>query len=196
MSALQKSLQRRARAVGLGYNEIGRRAGVGLSAVANIMSGRSRSPRHVTLEKIARVLNCTVYELVTDIDADTTAPLIGTAGAGEEIVLFGPDASRERLDAPPNLTAPSAVVVRGDSMLPAYRDGDVLFFERRIGAPAVPAEAMRHDCVVELMDGRMMIKTVLPAERGRVHLASYNRPDVLNDVQLRWAAPVRWIHRA
>lgn len=121
------------------------------------------------------------------------ATLVGVAGAGDEIMPIAGDHSFERILAPPGMRDPVCVRVRGESMWPAFHDGDLLFYQR---ADGVPAGVHHRDCVCEVVDGPMYIKEILRAADGLYNLKSRNpRYDQINDVRLAWAAPVRWIHR-
>ena len=50
----------------ISMNELSRRSGLGQTGIADIMSGKSRSPRLDTLEKIAEALDTTVIDLLLD----------------------------------------------------------------------------------------------------------------------------------
>lgn len=194
---LVRNLARLMKERGLTARGLSLRARLSPRAVTAIIEGDSRHPRQDTLQALARALGTTI-EAIAEGRGAGAVPLVGSAGAGEEIIPFPADASLEQVEAPGPLRHGACVVVRGDSMLPAYRDGDVLFFERPTAEydGGVAPEALRKDCVVELRDGRMFVKNVQPGGRkGRYHLASYNRPDVISDAELRWAAPVLWVKR-
>ena len=83
------------------------------------------------------------------------------------------------------------VEVEGDSMLPVYRDGDVLFYTRE--ALGVPTEAAGTICVCEDEDGDAWVKYIKRgSDPAEFHLISLNPlVDNMFDVRLKWAAPVR-----
>lgn len=99
----------------------------------------------------------------------------------------------EEVDAPPGADGSFvALRVRGDSMWPAYRDGDIIFYE---DLQYSPVECAGRDCVVRLTDGQVMLKVVAPGSRpGLVTLQSHNAPPIV-DAEADWLAPVRWIER-
>lgn len=133
--------------------------------------------------------------------AGAVATLTGAAGAGERIAPFGRDFTGEPIPCPPGFAFPACIVVRGDSMWPVYRDGDLLFYER---ADGVPKDALTRDCVCQVApkhpeqdQGEMYVKRLLAGSKaGLYDLQSYNHPDLLRDQRLMWAAPIHWVKRA
>lgn len=88
-----------------------------------------------------------------------------------------------------------AFEVRGDSMSPVFRDGDMLFCSRRPAAYA--HNLIGSDCVVRTEGGENYVKILAKGSRpGLFNLKSY-KPHVedIEDVSLLWAAPVVWIRR-
>ncbi len=119
-------------------------------------------------------------------------PLFGYAGAGAQVFPF--DGNTDPVDyvpAPPDLERGAAVIVKGDSMLPRFADGDTLYFDRG----QTPIEfAIGRECVVQVENGPVLVKRVERGTRkGRFHLMSIN-PAVptLEDQRLTWAAEIRW----
>ena len=90
---------------------------------------------------------------------------------------------------------PIAVIVRGDSMHPVYRDGDVVRGSRRRGADT--AACVGKDCIVKLAAGEILLKAVHKgSRRGTFTLASYNPAETpLQDVRIEWCAPVLRVYR-
>lgn len=128
-----------------------------------------------------------------------TLPVVGYVGAGAEVFAID-DAYKgggiDEIDAPPNASANAvAVRVRGESMLPVYRDGDsIIYDEQRSGADI--SQYIGMECVVRLADGRTFIKTVARGSDEEVWtLWSYNAPPMI-DMIVEWAARVRWIERS
>ncbi len=76
---------------GFSMNELSRRAGLGQTAVADIMSGKTGSPTLATIEKIAAALDTTVIDLL----------LAQRRGEAESAILDAfsqlPDHDQERL---------------------------------------------------------------------------------------------------
>jgi hypothetical protein len=82
--------------------------------------------------------------------------------------------------------------VDGDGNYPAYRDGDVLFVQRRQGAPA---NYLNRECLVTLPSGERFVRTILRGTRaGLFVLMGFNNPPMI-DVEVSAAAPIEWIKR-
>lgn len=85
-----------------------------------------------------------------------------------------------------------AVEVKGNSMVPMYQPGDVLFYSRATHE-GIPEEDIGRPCVVEDEDGMAWVKQVKRGtEPGLFHLISLNPDaDTLHDVRIKWAARVK-----
>ena len=123
-----------------------------------------------------------------------SVPLFGYVGAGAEIHPFEDPSALEQVEAPGTLSADgSALQVHGDSQLPAFADGDLIFYDRRRQGADI-----RHliglPCVVQVHNGPLLLKRPVPGARRHVWtLLSHNAEPIL-DQQLEWAAFVEW-HR-
>lgn len=123
-------------------------------------------------------------------------PVAGHVGVGAEILPVA-DQTAEEVDAPPDSGLYMvAVKVRGDAMLPAYADGDILFYGRDPGLGGVdPATCVGRDCVVKLVNGPTLVKRVaLGGGRNTYLLMSFIAEPMVN-VRLEWASPIRWVKR-
>ncbi|MFC0407946.1 LexA family transcriptional regulator [Roseomonas elaeocarpi] len=141
--------------------------------------------------KMAAALGVRREEEVLLPPTSSAARLIGRVGAGAEVYPI--DDGSETIPAPPTVGDGIAVRVVGTSMVPAYREGDVLFAEQAADAPEV---IIGRDCILQISDGRRLVKKVLRgSEPGRFRLFSYETQDISDDVELVWAAPVRWVLR-
>jgi phage repressor protein C with HTH and peptisase S24 domain len=115
--------------------------------------------------------------------------LAGFVGAGQEVYQFD-DGNAGWVDAPPAVEdGTEAVEVRGESMLPLYEDGTILYYSKQM-----PPETMiGKRCILRLEDERTLVKTLRRgSEKGLYTLGSLNAPDI-EDVGVIWAAPIDWI---
>ncbi len=124
----------------------------------------------------------------------TMVPLTGYVGAGAVVHLVDRGAGSSAIEwikAPKGFGAVEALGVRGDSMYPVYRDGDTVFYGGR--AAELPIREA-DEYVVELADGRMLLKIVEPERDGRYTLTAYNSAPI-RDVEIVQAFKVRYIRR-
>ena len=128
---------------------------------------------------------------------DLTIRLSGYVGAGAMIYLAdatGDFSAVEEIEIPGSAFKEyAAFKVRGDSLYPAYRDGEIIF-ARKAGGP--PGDHVNRECVVRTEDGRTYLKTLILGSAGdRFTLLSFNAPP-LPDQRVVWAAPVEWSRRS
>lgn len=119
--------------------------------------------------------------------------VVGKVGEGAEILAGDgdpPGQPGETATRPAGVTgALVAVRVAGDAMEDRFFDGDLLFYSRDMDA--ADAEVVGRFCVVNTDDGRLLVKKVLRGKRwGTWRLESPNTP-AIDDVHLRWAAPIK-----
>lgn len=117
--------------------------------------------------------------------------VVGYIGAGSEVYPID-DLSRgtglDFVDAP-MLTSRDTVgvYVKGDSMYPAFEDGDIVLYEE---SPVDPKHLLGRRCVIKTADGRTFVKRLRRgSSANHYHLESVNAP-TLEDVELEWAAPI------
>jgi hypothetical protein len=162
----------------------------------------TRGLKRAVAEKYARAFNVSVHWLLFGGQSSrhnrATVPVIGYVGAGAEVELLDGEAFTDReleeVQSPPG-AAPNtvAVRVRGESMIPAYRPNDLLFYSER--GPLTQSDH-RQERIVWLDDGRVFLKTVLPGSRpGLVSLTSWNAEPIV-DVAVRYTAKIDWIKRS
>lgn len=122
-------------------------------------------------------------------DAERTVPLSGFVGAAQAVYTFD-EGGAGYVEAPPGASPTTeAAEVRGDSMLPLYEDGTLLYYSRQMP----PEQMIGKRCIVRLEDGRVLVKSLRRgSERGLFTLVSLNAPDI-EDVAIAWAAPIDWI---
>lgn len=180
-------------------------AAVAQSIIPNFLGGRSETLTDATYQKLAtganKLLNVDWISAAVlqgaQVAQDSVA-IVGKVGAGAEIFAFDDSikgAGIGEVERPPGIAGSIvAVQVEGDSMLPAYRDQDILFYTRD-GAD----DWTRHvgdECVVKVHDGRVFVKVLKRGgKKGHATLSSYNATDI-EDVRIDWAAPILWVKRA
>lgn len=163
---------------GLSQVQLADKLGLSKQAVSNYERG-IREPDYVTLEAIADVLNVPISMLISR-EEQTAAldalysdeplppnvrpisalhrqrvPLIGSVAAGEPI--YDPEDLGVYVDSP--VDADAAITIRGDSMTPAYQDGDVVYIKCR---PDVPEGAV----AVVFLDDEATLKHVYKRPTG------------------------------
>jgi phage repressor protein C with HTH and peptisase S24 domain len=156
----------------------------------------ARKLRFDQAKKLAKIYEVDLEDIDPD-GADTArVPVVGYVGAGEVVHSFDTVEPLEWITPPkrPGAEDTNAVIVRGDSMWPAYKPGDLLFY---VPCDTIADNAMDQDCVVRLATGEMYVKTLKRGTApGRYRLASCRSsvPDI-DDVEVAWAAKVRWVER-
>lgn len=159
---------------------------------------RGSEPRAEHLQKLAEVANTTVERLLNISELtlpDDHIPVVGYVGAGAAIMPYDDHSHGDGLDfveRPPFVQGRAvAVEVRGDSLYPVAEDGWRLVYtgEQTI----LEDEVLNKLCVVQLEDGRMLVKRLMRGTKPlHYHLVSSNAP-VIEDVRIQWAARVKAI---
>jgi hypothetical protein len=126
----------------------------------------------------------------------TQVPIVGMVGAGGVIKMV-----REDQQATTTFGGGQqdrvlwAIIVQGDDLYPAVRDGDKVYFAplrpEKFNVAAVHGE----ECVCQLKDGTMLIRIVTLQPDGLVTLMAHAVPPMFN-VDLVAASPVEFIERA
>lgn len=140
-----------------------------------------------TLTSLAGVLDVPLHRLL----AAPGVPIVGYIGAGGQIV-FEEFTTDETAPRPPATTGTlEALVVRGDSMLPKYRDGDIIYIQKE--HDGLLEDYLGEDCAVRLASGETFIKQLIRgSEPERFTLLSLNAPPIEN-VEVEWATPIAFI---
>lgn len=184
--------------------ELRKKAGLTLQEVAegagtsNPMIGMlERGERKLTvewLERIAPVLGVKPSDILSDLKKDNLVPVVGIVGAGEVMFSVDDNQTLDEVVFPFKSEFPNTVAVRvkGESMLPVYRNGDLIFYDDK---KFTDYEGyVGTDCIVRLLDGRTYLKE-LQRSNGAYWLHSYNGAPILN-IKIDWVAKVRWIQRS
>jgi hypothetical protein len=177
--------------------------------IRNIKRGGSQSPRVDTVKKLAKVAGYSADWLMGNSDlpversfeaqvfphsqsAQGELALIGYIGAGDKVYHFGLGETRLAVPAPPGIDRGVAAEVRGDSMIPVYRDRDLVFAGEHLGQAD---ELIGRDCFVQVQNGPLYLKILRKGSKGRYSLESYNSEASIPNQLIEWIAPVLWIKR-
>lgn len=129
-----------------------------------------------------------------DLSVTREVELKGQIGAGGEIEAV--DAGHSGTVEAPADSHPETVAgeVSGLSMMPVYEQGTLLYWSQQL-----PPDAMvNRRCVVQLGDGRIMVKMLRPGSAPNLWTLSSVNPayaDIV-DVPVEWAAKIDWIKPA
>lgn len=119
-----------------------------------------------------------------------SVPLMGYVGAGSEIepdFEQVPPEGLEQIEVPFPMPADMvAFGVRGDSMLPVYKNGAIIIAYREQHRPL--SQFYGEEAIVRTVDGRRFIKTITRGQDG-VTLLSFNAPPIEN-VHLDWIGEI------
>lgn len=163
-------------------------AGLSATAIKDLIN-RVDNPGIATLHKIAGALDVSFDHLV----GGSEVPLIGDVGIGGEILIFNnPEHEFELVSRPPNSYGDIvALRVLGNSMLPKYDPGDIIYIDRNHGDD--PLKYKGRHCAVRLTDGKTYLKILSAGTvEGKFTLRSLNAADMEN-MEVVWASPVLFI---
>ncbi|MDP9809393.1 repressor LexA [Rhizobium tibeticum] len=150
-----------------------------------------RGERRLTVDYInqaAKAFGVRPADVIEDMD-DNVVPLMGYIGAGSEIMPEFEQVPPEGLD---QIHVPFplpdemiALEVRGDSMLPVYKDGHVLivYAEQKRPLHAFFGE----EAAVRTSDGRRYLKTIMKG--SPITLMSFNAAPI-EGVSLEWIGEI------
>lgn len=174
-------------AKGFSRRGLAARAGVGQTSVRDLLE-KTDNPGIGTLHKIAEALEMPFEE----ISGSERVPLLGSIGAGGAVAYFSEEHDFQTVPRPP--LAPGrmmALQVIGESMLPKYEPGDIIYV-RRDHEGVLPQYLGRY-CAIHLSDGGTYLKILAPGSQpARYTLRSLNAADMEN-VEVVWASPVLFV---
>lgn len=152
-----------------------------------------RGERRLTIEYInraAKAFGVRPSDVIDDGDA-ATVPLMGYIGAGSEIMPEFEQIPPEGLDQihvpfplPDDMIA---LEVRGESMLPVYKDGHVLIVYREQKRPL--SAFYGEEAAVRTSEGKRFLKTIMRGSNGSVTLTSFNAAPIENQ-HLEWIGEI------
>lgn len=178
---------------GLSLEALAKRIGTTRATVMKLEKGDMQLTT-TWMSRIAQGLHCRQQALL-EVDDQGEVYIVGEVGAGEEVLLFDDANMRdfEAVECPPGCDPSriAALRVRGTSMMPAMQNGWIIYYD--ISKSNDVESCINKLSIVQLFDGRMLVKTVrLGSKDGRFHLISHNA-DIMPDVRLRWCSRVLFI---
>lgn len=171
----------------IGQKPLSIKAGLGETAVRDVLMSTTKDVKISTLSRLAIALDCTIEDLI----GSESVPLAGRIGAGGTII-FEDLGSNEFVVRPPGLTgAIEALEVVGDSMYPRYSSGDIVYIRRT--HDGVLREYLGEFCAIRLVTGETFLKLLAKGSLpGKFTLRSLNAPD-MEDVDVEWATPILFV---
>lgn len=171
-------------------------AGLGETAVKDIVSGKSRDPGVSQLSRLAEKLEVRLDELLLLEPQEASprrrmVPLVGYVGAGEEAHFYA--VAQDALDyveGPEDSTETTkAAEVRGQSLGALFERWLVFYDDER--SPVTP-DLHGQLCVVQLPNDKVLVKKIKPA-RGKPGLYDLlsNTEDTIHAQEIVWAAKVK-----
>lgn len=204
-NTLYDRIKQKIEELGLSEREASLRVSGTPDLIRNIKRGKSESLRGPRLLKLAEILGVSASWLqtggdpisLTDLSPKRFIPVVGYVGAGAEIFSIddhekGGGIDEVEVPIPGMSLSSVAVRVRGDSMQPVYRPGDLIFYDSTDNGDLL--HLIGKDCIVRLTDGRTFLKE-LHVTDGNFWLHSYNATPMMG-VNIDWAAKVKVIQRA
>lgn len=161
---------------------------------------RTRDPGVETLQKVANFFGVSLLWLVKGDEADKVRiNIVGEVIAGTDSWTAFDDYLQGGGEEDFSLGAvePIGLRVRGRSMMPVYRDGDVLIAGRKSFKEELK-NLIDRDCIVRTSDEESYVKMLRPGpSKGVFNLRSYNAAFAeIEGASIEWAAPVIWVKRA
>src|SRR5262245_36233452 len=128
-----------------------------------------------------------------EVTFSSSIPLMGYLGAGAEVEPDHeqvPPEGLDQVDLP--FPVPDEMIafrVRGNSMLPVFKDGATIVVYREQKRPL--ESFYGEEAAVRTSDGRRFIKTIIKGgEPGTVNLLSWNDPMPIENVHLAWIGEI------
>lgn len=182
----------------LTLQELADKAGLSRSYLTEMELG-AKTINAIRMGQIAKALGVTVADLIPS--EQYPIEVVGRVGAGAKVPLVEVDEQRGglyQINAPAQLRRNGpprdfvAVEVEGDSMVPMYQPGDLLFYTRA-NHEGIPSEDIGRPCIVEDTSGKAWVKLVKRGDEPELfHLISLNpASETRHNQRIKWAARVR-----
>lgn len=188
-------IQRAMEKTGLDATNLARRCKLAPSTLTRLLNGSVTTTLSArTILKIAEFSGVPSPLTENGKLKSKSVPVFGYVGAGERVIPPCDDGRIDITEAPIWAEeGTSAVIVRGESMFPAYWSGDIVFFDANNRIP--PEECLFMECVVYLKTGEAYVKQIQMGRKpGEFVLSSYNAPPII-DAEIEWASPITFVDR-
>lgn len=159
--------------------------------------GGRRGLRQDAAERYAKAFRVSPEWLMTGRKTTTErlVPVVGYVGAGDEVIPFDDHAHGDGIDrvtVPLTSLGPQAVGVRvrGASMLPRFREHEILVYDDHA---ADPVALFGRECVVRLADGRIFVKILQPGSGPGLYTLLSLSAAPIRDVAIEWVAKIKCI---
>lgn len=190
IQAIREKIVMEMEAKGFSKRRLSTAAGLSQTLIRDLLE-RTQNPGIGTLHKIAEALEIPF----DDLNGVSRVQLVGKIGAGGAVAYFPEDHEFESVARPPLAPGPlCAFVVEGDSMLPRFDPGDIIYVRR--DHDGILPQYMGRYCAVHLTDGGTYLKMLAPGSKpGLFTLRSLNAAD-MPDCEVVWASPVLFVMQA
>lgn len=166
--------------------------GIGYEVYKKMASHASSDPRNLTVENATIIAAKHKVSLGWLMFGEGSpegfhrVDVVGEIGAGQAIHAFDDTEAFEKVSSEIASADGAAFEVKGDSMYPLARDGDMIFVGPERKGKDV-ADLIGSECAVVLEDGRRFFKVIENgSKRGLYNLVSYNA-DPIRDVAIHSA---------
>lgn len=188
----QARLEARMRKLGYNSKTLAEKAGLGTTAVHDMLKRGKKAPRLDTLQAVGNVLGMSLAELIEGQRRHPVkVPVIGELLDGEEWRQYETRGKMpETLDLPTSEDDLISVKILGNSMAPRYQQGDVLMGSRVWGDNADNYIGL--PVIVKTQDEKTYVKVLTRGTREKTYtLRSYDPgTEDITDVSLLWFAPI------
>lgn len=140
------------------------------------------------LEKFSDIFGCSKADILGEI-----VPIIGKIGAGGSVIFDDMGVNEtDTVPRPPETEGSLiALEVSGESMMPKFDPGDVIYISR--DQEGLDSRALGNYCAIRLRTGETYLKRLVRgSSTNRFTLRSLNAADI-EDVEIEWATPIRAI---
>lgn len=189
-------------ATGRTLRSVATAAGVSYEQLKNLKQGKAQKTNVDDAMKVAASFGVSLEDFYRGqlTSAKPALAVVGIVGAGARVPLSDTDEAQGgmfQVAAPVQLLRRgpvsqfAAVVVEGDSMVPVYEPGEILFYSRATHE-GILDEDIGRACIVADQDGHAWVKQVKRGDQpGLYHLLSINpNGDNMHNIPIKWAARV------